>query len=62
MVVADAIFDGTDMVGPLFRERECFPDQTRNMLPQRVIEALDVIGFPGLLLMARRCSTGIPPV
>ncbi len=37
------------MVGQLFRERECFPDQTRNALPQRVIEALDVIGFPGFL-------------
>jgi len=43
------IFDGPDMVGQLFRERECVPDQTRNALPQRVIEALDVIGFPGLL-------------
>ena len=47
--MADEIFDGTDMVGQFFRERECFPDQTRNTLPQSVIEAFNVIGFAGLL-------------
>jgi len=30
-------------------ERQRFTDQTREALAQRVIEALDIIGFPGML-------------
>ena len=47
--MADEILDSTDMVGQLFGKRQGFAHQTRDALPQRVIEALDVIGFPGVL-------------
>ena len=49
IVVADEILDGTDVIGQFLGERQRFADQTGHALPQRVIEAFDVIGFPGLL-------------
>jgi hypothetical protein len=47
--VADEIFDRTDMMGQFLGERQCFTDQTREALPQRVIKALKVMGFPSFL-------------
>ena len=47
--MADEVFDGTDVVRQLFREGQRVPDEAGDALPQRVIEALDMIGFAGLL-------------
>ena len=61
--MADEILDRTDVMGQFLGERQCFTDQTREALPQRVIEALDMIGFPGVLrnsfVLLRRNHTGI---
>jgi hypothetical protein len=46
--VADEISDGTDVVGQFLGERQRFADETGQTLSQRVVEAFDVIGFPGL--------------
>jgi hypothetical protein len=43
--VADEILDGTDVMGRFLGDRQCFTNQTREALPQRVIKALNVIGF-----------------
>ena len=37
------------MIGQFLGERQCFTDQTRQALPQHVIKALNVIGFPRFL-------------
>jgi hypothetical protein len=42
-------FDGTDMIGQLFRKGQGITDEAGDTLPQCVIEPLDMIGFPGLL-------------
>ena len=47
--MADEVFDGTDMVRQLFREGQRVTDEAGDALPQRVIEALDMIGFAGVL-------------
>ena len=47
--MADEIFDGADMVGQFFRERQGVADQTGNALPQRVVEAFNMIGFARVL-------------
>src|SRR5215510_10440679 len=47
--MADEVFDGTDVVRQLFREGQRGPDEAGDALPQRVIEALDMIGFAGML-------------
>jgi hypothetical protein len=47
--VADETLYGTDMVGQLFGERQRFAHQTRNALPQRVVEAFDMVSFAGFL-------------
>ena len=47
--MADEIFDGTDMVRQLFREGESVTDEAGDALPHGVIEALDMIGFAGVL-------------
>ena len=64
--MADEILDGTDMMSQLLGERQRFPDQTRDTLPQRVIEALDVLGSPGVLrdgfMLLRRNDTAISVV
>ena len=46
--MADEISDGTDVVGQFLGERQRFAYKTRQTLPQRVVEAFDVIGFPGV--------------
>jgi len=47
--MADKILDGADMIGQLFGECQGVTYETGNALPQRVIEPLDVISFPGFL-------------
>ena len=47
--MTDEVFDSTDMVRQLFREGQSVTDEAGNALPQRVIEALNMIGFPGVL-------------
>ena len=47
--MAYEVFDGTDMVRQLFGESQSVTDEARDTLPQRVIEALNMIGFPGVL-------------
>jgi hypothetical protein len=47
--VADEISYGTDVVGQFLGERQRFAYKTRQTLPQRVVEAFDVIGFAGYL-------------
>jgi hypothetical protein len=46
--VADEISYGTNVVGQFLGERQRFAYETGQTLPQRVVEAFDVIGFPGL--------------
>src|SRR5215510_1038306 len=47
--MADEAFNGTDMVRQLLREGQSITDEAGDALPHRVIEALDMIGFAGLL-------------
>jgi len=42
--MADEVFDSTDMVRQLFREGQRVTDEAGDALPQRVVEALDMIG------------------
>ena len=47
--MADEEFDGPDVILDLLGEGQCIADEARKALPQSVVEALDVIGFPCLL-------------
>ena len=47
--MADEVFDSTDMVRQLLREGQSVTDVAGDTLPHSVIEALDMIGFAGLL-------------
>ena len=47
--MAYEIFDGTNMVRQLFGKGEGVTNEPGDALPHRVIEALDMIGFAGLL-------------
>src|SRR5262245_52586986 len=47
--MADEVLNGPDMVGQLFGECQRVTYQTGDALPQGVVEALNVIGFPGFL-------------
>lgn len=47
--MADEEFDSPDVILDLLGEGQCSADEARQALPQRVVEALDVIGFPGFL-------------
>src|SRR5215831_16542553 len=47
--MADEVFDGTDVVRQVFREGQRVTDEAGDALPQRVIEALNMIGFAGVL-------------
>ena len=47
--MADEEFDGTYVVRQFLGERQRVAHQTRNALSQGVVEALEVIGFPGFL-------------
>ena len=47
--MADEVFDGADMVRQLLREGQRVTDEAGDALPQRVIEALNMIGFAGVL-------------
>jgi len=49
MVMADEVLDRTDMVRQLFGEGQRVPDEAGDALPQRLLEALDVMRFPGVL-------------
>jgi hypothetical protein len=41
----DEIPDSTDMIGKLFRERECLAHQTGTALAKGVVEPFNVTGF-----------------
>ena len=43
--MANEIVDSADVMRELFGEREGLTHQTRNALPQSILEALDVVGF-----------------
>ena len=45
VIVTNKQLNGTDMVGELLREGQRLARQTGHALGQRVVEALDVIGF-----------------
>ncbi len=47
IVVADEQLDGPDMIGELLGKRQRLTDQARHTLSQRIVEALDMIGFAG---------------
>ena len=47
--MADEIFDNIDVVREFLGERQRVADEARDALAQGVIEALDMIGFPGVL-------------
>ena len=47
--MADEVFDGTDVVRQLFGEGQSVTDEAGDALPHGVIEALDMIGFAGVL-------------
>jgi hypothetical protein len=50
-------------MGQFLGKRQCFTDQAREALPQRVMKALDMIGFPRFLrdrlVPLRRNHTGV---
>jgi hypothetical protein len=56
--VADELRDRTNVVSEFLGERQRFTDQTREALAQRVIEALDMIGFQVCFAMALCRSAG----
>jgi hypothetical protein len=43
------VFDGTNMIGEFFGKCQGVAYETGDTLPQRIIETLDIIGFPGVL-------------
>ena len=47
--MADEVLDGPEMVGQLFGECQRVTYHTGDALPQGVVEALNVIGFPSFL-------------
>jgi hypothetical protein len=47
--VTNEILDSADMIREFFGEGEGRTDQSRDALPYRIIETLEVIGFPGFL-------------
>ena len=64
--MAYEVFDGTDMIGELFGKSQGAASETGDALPHRVIETLDMIGFPRVLrdgfVLCRRndpCVDGI---
>jgi hypothetical protein len=61
--MADEVFDRTDVVRQLFREGQSVTDEAGDALPQRVIEALDMIGFADVLrdgfMLRRRNDPGV---
>jgi hypothetical protein len=59
--VADEELYGTNMVRELLGKRQRLTYQAGNALAQRVVDALDVIGFAANFLIARCCAAGITP-
>src|SRR5438094_151904 len=64
--MAYEIFDGAEMIGEFFGKGQGSAYEPGDALPQRVIEPLDMIGFPGVLrdgfVLGRRtapCVDGI---
>ena len=61
--MAYEIFDGTDVVCQLFRESQRVTDEAGDALPHGIIEALDMIGFAGVLrdgfVLCRRNDPGV---
>ena len=47
--MAYAVFDSADMMGQLFGKGQGGTDEAGDTLPQRVMETLDMIGFPRVL-------------
>ena len=61
--MAEEVFDGTDVVRQVFREGQRVTDEAGDALPHGVIEALDMIGFAGVLrdgfVLCRRNDPGV---
>src|SRR5215475_12126943 len=55
IILANEILDSADVMRQLFGEREGLTYQTRNALPQSIVEALDVVGFACFL-----CNDFVP--
>jgi hypothetical protein len=55
VVVAYEELDGTDMIGELFGEGQGLAHQAGHALSQRVVKALDMVGFTGQLADRGRC-------
>jgi hypothetical protein len=57
------VLDGTDMIGEFFGKAQSVTDEAGDALPQRVSEALNMIGFPGVLgdgfVSCRRNDPGV---
>jgi hypothetical protein len=49
VIVVDKVPDRANMVGQLFRERECLSNQSTTTLPQGIVEPLDMTGLTTLL-------------
>jgi hypothetical protein len=60
--VADEISYGTHVVGQFLGERQRFAYETGQTLPQRVVEAFDVIVFRACFVIAWCRSAGITPL
>ena len=54
--MADEVFNGTDMVRQLLREGQSVTDEAGDALPHCVIEALNMIGFAGVLCDVTGCE------
>jgi hypothetical protein len=62
VVIAYEVFDGPDLVRQLLGEGQSVPDETGDALPHRVVEMLDVAGFPRLLRDGLMLAAGMIPV
>ena len=47
--MTNEVRDGTEVMRQLLGEREGLTHETRHALPRGIVEAFDVMGFPGVL-------------
>ena len=47
VIVANEVLNGTNVMGQLLGEGECIAHEPRYPLPQRIVEPLNMLGFPG---------------
>jgi hypothetical protein len=50
-MVVDVMPDGADVVGRLFRERECLSNQPTPPMAQRIVEPLDIKSLPAVFYL-----------